>query len=177
VLLIDVDGVLNPLGSATPPGFDAHQLTGDCGRTYTLRMNALHGEWLAGLADVYDLAWATTWWRQADTIARWVGLPVGLPRIQFPRVTFDWPYPWAPKTPHVRRFAAGRRVAWIDDDHTINDLEALTTSYPAGRHVLGDTAPCTSALLLGTVWLQGMTFEHIEALRAWPTRGFVSEYI
>ena len=108
-LLIDVDGVLNPFGTVDRPrGFAWHQLGG-----YGVWLSRRHGEWLNGLADWFDLVWATTWEHDADLlIAPVVGLPSGLPVIEFNDGTADETW----KLPDVARFVGDRPCAWIDDD-------------------------------------------------------------
>jgi len=111
LLLIDVDGVLNPLvvqpPGHVPPGFTAYDLA-----DHRVLLAAHHGAWLSDLASDFDLVWATTWEHDADRlIAERVGLPRGLPVI-----TFDWPQTgWTAKLPDVIRFVGDRPVAWIDD--------------------------------------------------------------
>ena len=63
-LLIDVDGVLNPFGAVDRPrGFAWHELGG-----YGVWLSRRHGEWLNGLAEWFDLVWATTWEHDADLL-------------------------------------------------------------------------------------------------------------
>ena len=112
VLLIDVDGVLNPEGSRRTIGrredvrFRKYSLGG-----FRVFLSRDHGAWLAGLADRYDLAWCTTWEHDAN---RLVSPLVGLPR-DLPVVTFDWSVS-ARKLPFVDAWLAGRPALWIDDD-------------------------------------------------------------
>jgi hypothetical protein len=59
MLLLDVDGVLNPYGPDCPPGFVEHALFPD--EDEPVRLCAVHGEWIAELAGAYDVVWATGW--------------------------------------------------------------------------------------------------------------------
>ena len=111
LLLIDVDGVLNPLAleppGHVPPGFVAHDLEG-----LRVLLARQHGAWLTDLGADFDLVWATSWVHDADRlIAELVGVPRGLPVI-----TFDSPQTgWTAKLPDVIRFVGDRPVAWVDD--------------------------------------------------------------
>lgn len=82
-------------------------------------------------AGTFNLAWCTTWWRRIETIAPLVGLPSGLPAVPLPRWSgHDRPFRCAPKTPHVRRFANGRPMAWLDDDFLSIDADCATVAAP-----------------------------------------------
>lgn len=171
LLLIDVDGVLNPLGPpADRPGHIAQHVDDERGKTYLLRLNPEHGQWLLGLSNAYDLAWCTTWWRRIDVIAPLVGLPLGLPAVPITRWSGnDWPYQCSPKTPHVRRFTSGRAVAWIDDDFLQITADYRTLSAPADdRNLLtGGTPPAQDVLLLPAYPKLGLQRRHIEQARVW----------
>ena len=85
LLLLDVDGVLNPLGVREAPGFIPF-VVDDPGAvgTVPVLLSPEHGRWLTSLADEYQLVWATSWEGDADRlIAERVGLPRGLPFIAF----------------------------------------------------------------------------------------------
>jgi hypothetical protein len=58
-LLLDVDGVLNPYGTATcPDGFTEYDLfPGE----EPVRLCPAHGEWITELRHVFDVAWASAW--------------------------------------------------------------------------------------------------------------------
>ena len=111
LLLLDVDGVLNPFAvrpGVVPPGFTEYTLLG-----YRVLLTARHGEWLAPFREWFEVAWATTWELDANAlIAPRVGLPADLPVVRFGDVdrTAGW------KLPAVAAFCGDRPVAWIDDD-------------------------------------------------------------
>jgi hypothetical protein len=111
LLLLDVDGVLNPFAAKPghiPPGFSEHTLLG-----YRVLLTPRHGEWLARLGDRFELVWATTWEHEANTlIAPRVGLPTDLAVITFGEL--DQNAGW--KLPAVEHFCGDRPAAWIDDD-------------------------------------------------------------
>ena len=115
-LLIDVDGVLNPLMVADD--FELHELRpiGWTGPPLTVQLTPRHGEWITALTDVFDLVWATTWEQSANLlISPIVGLPTDLPVIPFvePRLRHDWEVSF--KSPSVARWVEGHSFVWLDD--------------------------------------------------------------
>ena len=108
LLLIDVDGVLNPLVPGLRSGFVSYVLLG-----YDVQLSRLHGRWLSGLGDVFDLTWATTWEHDADRIiAPLIDLPSGLPVIEFRSQSPGQTW----KLTDVETYVEDRPFAWIDDD-------------------------------------------------------------
>lgn len=106
LLLIDVDGVLNPFASReTRTGFTLYQLAG-----FPVRLNPAHGTALRALADRFDLVWATTWEDQANAL---IGPRVGLPHL--PVIHFDFQRHDGAKWPDVARFVGDRPVCWLED--------------------------------------------------------------
>ena len=65
-LLLDVDGVLNPYGTAAcPEGFTEYDLfPGE----EPVRLCPVHGEWISELRHVFDVAWATAWNDEANRL-------------------------------------------------------------------------------------------------------------
>jgi hypothetical protein len=128
LLLIDVDGVLNPYvrpGAAPPDGYAVHHLGGQ-----RVVLSFQHGAWLHELAEQFDLAWVTAWEAEANSlIGPMIGAPPDLPVIQFHERLVDG---WIWKLPAVRRFAEDRPMAWLDDDPALTP----TSGPPAGwrRH-------------------------------------------
>ena len=170
LLLIDVDNVLNVAPGPRRPDADwqVHQARSYRGTEYTLHLNPEHGRWLTGLAELFELTWCTTWWRVAnERIAPPIGLPTDLPAVPLPDTWSNVPLDYAAKTPHVRRYAAGRALAWIDDDIDDRDAEALTRLKPDDRSHLAGTQRCASALTLNVDPDVGLTEGHIERLRKW----------
>ncbi len=142
LLLLDVDGVLNPFAAkptARPRGYRTYRYTTDrrfysgpnARRHQGLRiwLHPAHGAQLRALAAEAGLAlaWATTWLHDANT---YVGPAIGLPPIpvvEFPEADLapdesGWTS-WTPtggwKWPAVAAYAAGRPLAWLDDDHDL----------------------------------------------------------
>jgi hypothetical protein len=148
-LLIDVDGVLNPLAvrpeGDVPSGFVAYDLDG-----FRVFLAREHGSWLTGLSVDFDLVWATSWEHDADRlIAERVGLPRGLPVITFESSQTGW----MKKLPDVIRFVGDRPVAWIDDDLGPDEYD-----WASSRAV--------STLLIQPDHRVGLTPAHIDRLRS-----------
>jgi hypothetical protein len=66
LLLLDVDGVLNPFAApACPPGYAEHEFfPGED----PVRLCAAHGPWLRELATRFQIAWATAWGTNANRL-------------------------------------------------------------------------------------------------------------
>jgi hypothetical protein len=102
LLLLDVDGVLNPFAAAAcPPGYTEHDFfPGE----EPVRLCPTHGSWLAELATRFQIAWATAWGTDANRLlAPLLQIP-DLPVIAFP------PVPFHPrdKLPAITRYAGHR---------------------------------------------------------------------
>ncbi len=147
LLLMDVDGVLNPFPK-TPEGFD--ELDFFPGEDGPVRLLRAHGEWLLELGEVYEVAWATGWGENANRfLAPHFGLPE-YPVVVVPSVRFDP----VEKVPAIDVFAGDRAAAWVDD---IVTPEART--WAARR-----TAP---TLLLEVDAAVGLVRSQVEELIAW----------
>ena len=148
LLLLDVDGVLNPHAApCCPPGYTEHELfPGE----EAVRVGAAHGRWLTELATRFQLAWATAWGAEANRLlAPLLEIPE-LPVIGFP------PVPFHPrdKLPAVARYAGGRPLAWVDDQ-----LPAETRAWAAARR-----AP---ALLIEVDPADGLTRPVVDGCLRW----------
>jgi hypothetical protein len=65
VLLVDVDGVLNPSGFDQPPGgFTPNRFFPEDDDPALLA--ELHGEWLRELSHVFGMVWASAWGEEAN---------------------------------------------------------------------------------------------------------------
>ena len=107
LLLLDVDGVVCPLGKT------AVDQVAIAGAYANLSHHRLLPAWLAELAEAFELVWATTWEDDANTIlSPLLGLP-DLPVIGF-KGTAVGPGETV-KLPAVRRFVGNRAFAWVDD--------------------------------------------------------------
>lgn len=148
LLLLDVDGVLNPFAAdACPPGYTEHALfPGE----EPVRLCAAHRAWLRELAAPFDIVWATAWGAEANRLlAPLLSLPE-LPVISFPPVPFEP----LEKLPAIRRFAGRRPLVWMDDVIT-----AEATIWAARRRV--------STLLIGADPAVGLTRAAIEQALQW----------
>ncbi len=111
LLLVDVDGVLNPWQAiACPDGFREYSFfPGE-----RVLLSEGHGELLRSLSSSFELVWATAWEHKANRlICPVIALPE-LPVIEFPRI---WPDYLFRKLPAVIESVGDRPCAWIDDEH------------------------------------------------------------
>lgn len=150
VLLLDVDGVLNPYGTACPDGYEEHVLfPGD----EPVRVCRAHGAWIRELAGAYDVVWGSAWGAGANRLlGPLLGLPE-LPYVAFPPV----PFPAARKVASIDRHLGDRPAAWIDDL-----LGPEAREWAAAR-----TAP---TLLLEVDPAVGLTREVVDRALAWAAR-------
>jgi hypothetical protein len=125
ILLVDVDGVLNPWAAvACPYGYEEYDfIPGE-----RVLLSAGHGELLASLATSYELVWATAWEHNANQlICPVLSLPE-LPVIEFPLSGRDLLFR---KLPAVIDAVGDRPCAWIDDAHMPDHYEwAMTRGVP-----------------------------------------------
>jgi len=158
LLLLDVDGVLNPLGRRAR-GFRRYDVTVG-GEVYTVFLNRRHGAKLLALAEATgaELTWATTWEHLAN---EWISPRVGLPSL--PVVEFTGPAPAAggvlSKTPHVAGFVKGRPFVWFDDAVGPEDVRYLEEHPDVGEF-----------LLVEVDHRLGLTDEHLDQARDWLSR-------
>jgi hypothetical protein len=147
---MDVDGVLNPF-PATPKGFDELDFFPE--EDEPVRLLQAHGEWLAELSEVYDVAWATGWGDNANRfLAPHFGLPE-YPVVVVPSTRFDP----ADKVPAVDAYAGDRATAWVDDIVT-----SEARAWAAER-----AAP---TLLLEVESAVGLVRSQVDELLAWAAR-------
>ena len=152
LVLIDVDGVLNPSFSARTRKHLAYhddwirRRGYSRGEEYRLFLNPAHGKWLKDLSRETgaELAWATTWEECANSqVGRWLKLP---------------PLEWAPapvrrKQDGVIPWTSGRPFAWFDDELSLAEKVRQRTDQP---HKV--------------IWVPegtGLTREHIGYARDW----------
>jgi hypothetical protein len=111
LLLLDVDGVLNPFAApACPAGYTEHHFfPGE----EPVRLCPAHGSWLQELATRFQIVWATAWGADANRLLAPLLRFPDLPVIPFPAVPF---HP-RDKLPAIIRYAGHRSLAWIDDAH------------------------------------------------------------
>ena len=109
LLLLDVDGVLNPFAApACPAGYTEHHFfPGE----EPVRLCPAHGSWLQELATRFQIVWATAWGADANRLLAPLLRCPDLPVIPFP------PVPFHPrdKLPAITRYAGHRSLAWVDE--------------------------------------------------------------
>jgi hypothetical protein len=119
LILVDVDGVLNPDFRCHPPYCECHPgwrrvKVYPIGVQYQVYVNPLLGSWLTRLAadTGAELAWGTTWENHAND---WIGPLTGLPVL-----------PVAPVSGYgkatVLPWTAGRPFVWFDDDGAVAEI-------------------------------------------------------
>lgn len=107
LILLDVDGPINPFRGPTPEGYTTQRLL-----IFDVRLNPDHGPALLKVAEETgaELAWASTWEHNANEyIGCRIGLPT-LPVIEVASRSSRW------KFGPVLDYAAGRPLLWFDDD-------------------------------------------------------------
>ncbi|MEO3799475.1 HAD domain-containing protein [Nonomuraea sp. B1E8] len=157
LLLLDVDGVLNPMGRPTP-GYRRYRCTIG-GEVYTVHLNPRHGRRLLDLAIATgsELAWATTWEQHAND---WIAPRIGLPSLPVIPLTTDPPSEHGEmfKTPHVAAYAGRRPFVWFDDQVWAED-----ENYLRVRQGL------TDFLLIHVDPMRGLTSRHLGMAEEWLT--------
>ncbi|MFJ5553110.1 hypothetical protein [Streptomyces sp. NPDC093225] len=128
LLLLDVDGPLNPYRDplAGLRGYTSHRMRPEVWLSFQrpgsrrvrrglrVRLHPGHGARLTALP--YELAWATTWMHQANSlVSPHIGLPDDLPVIEWPELFARDPDGLYWKTRPLLDWAAGRPFAWVDD--------------------------------------------------------------
>jgi len=148
LLLLDVDGVLNPYAASDcPVGYDEHEFfPGE----EPVRLCPAHGSWLEELAVQFQLVWATAWGAEANRLlAPRLQIP-GLPVIRFPAAPF---HP-RDKLAAIIRYAGHRPLVWIDDQLTPE------------AHAWADQRRIPT-LLIGTDPAEGLTRAAVEQALRW----------
>lgn len=162
LLLIDVDGPLNPYASShntmnkrnrqagVDRRFVLHRLLG-----YKVWLNKWHGHQLLTLADQFELTWCTTWEHDANVyIGPRLGLPE-LPVLEFDKKRIGSDDGTYFKTHEIVAFVAGRAFAWVDDEIGDKD-QAYVTQHHHGPAKLLQIDPAT-----------GLTQDHFDTLATW----------
>lgn len=157
LLLLDVDGVLNPARRSSPR-FRRFECVAD-GEWFRLLLDPRHGAKLTALIRETGatLTWATTWGERANAeICPRIGLP------PLPVIPIDGDPPRPPgvnlKTWHVAEYVRGRPFVWFDDDLGPADLEFLN-----GHPGVGDF------LVVAVDPRDGLGDAHLDAARRWLT--------
>jgi hypothetical protein len=183
LLLLDVDGPLNPYAAKRnlrPPGYATFRRTSygawlggrNARRHKGLRvwLHPGHGAILRALAEEtgLELVWATTWLDEANTfIGPSVGLPE-LPVIHYPPADLQcegdgghrWRRDGAWKWSGVAAYAAGRPLAWLDDDHGYPHFARARGAFEHERR------NCPT-LLCHVDPRSGLQTAHLDEIRSW----------
>lgn len=123
LLLLDVDGPLNPFEASTcPQGYTIHRVRPEgWGTALRLYLNPRHGRMLTQITRYVDLVWATAWREEAN---REIGPRIGLPELPVVPLEGGWhtvtAHIW--KLDAVSAYVGERPFAWFDDDFTKDDL-------------------------------------------------------
>ena len=153
LILIDVDGVLNPFyADEMPEPWTKNRITVNDGRTFTVFLNPEHGPKLLALAEETgaELAWGSIWKDQANDH---IGPRIGLPRLPFA------PMPFHGSGTKARSFVPwtdGRPFVWFDDD-----CIALDTAVQMVDRVKQPFLP----VLINPA--TGLTDRHLSEARSW----------
>jgi hypothetical protein len=157
LLLIDVDGVLNPFGfwEPLPNEFVKYSIKVNDGRTFSVHLNAEHGKRLLDLSDRFELTWCTTWVHEAnEKIGPKIGLPE-LPVVEWNNVQPQWAIGdlcW--KTLDVIDYTVERPFVWLDGDIGEADVDYIGYKRGDNNFALAKTD--------AFVGLEDMHFESIE---------------
>ncbi len=147
LLLMDVDGVLNPYPNC-PDGFSEYDFFPEDDEP--VRLAEFHREWLHELAERFTMVWATGWGQDANRhLCPHFGLPE-LRTIIFPPVPFEP----AAKVPAIAAFVGDRPIAWVDDVVTVDAREWAE-------------ARVSQTLLVEVDHQVGLTRNAVDALLAW----------
>ena len=136
LVLLDVDGVLNPF-ERPHRGYRRHRCSPN-GVTFRLWLNPAHGPSLLDLAESTgaELAWASYW---CDNANEWISPRVGLPQLPFV------PIPRFPgieegrtlgawKARHVAAWAERRPFVWFEDEP--DATECIAAEEGVADHLL-----------------------------------------
>ncbi|WP_206061946.1 HAD domain-containing protein [Nonomuraea basaltis] len=154
LILLDVDGVLNPWYRPGPE-WEVHEAIGH-DMTYRVVLNPAHGPMLLELAHDTGsaLVWATTWVELAN---REIGPRIGLPELPVIPVNVGREVPGVGhKTPQVAEYVAGRPFVWFDDDLTRSDTKFLKGHDGVGSFRIIQVGP-----------RQGLNDRHLRQAAAW----------
>lgn len=152
LVLLDVDGVLNPLQRSA--GYQRYRAMPG-GVTYRLLLNPRHGPLLTGLAAETgaEIVWASYW---TDAANDWIAPRIGLPRLRHVPIPPRRPGmslgAW--KARQVAAWVGGRPFVWLEDEP---DVPAVLASQPRlGPYLIVPVDP-----------REGLTDDHVELARVW----------
>jgi HAD domain in Swiss Army Knife RNA repair proteins len=164
LLMVDIDGVISLFGApghgATwPAGPDrGHEEAGAQGSFHSIDgiphfLSATAAAHLLGLAEHFDLVWASGWEDRAEEyLPHLLGLPAGLPFLRFERSPGTRNAHW--KLAAIDAYAGQRPLAWIDD------------AFNEACHEWAEKRPAPT-LLVRTEPKDGLTLREARLLAAW----------
>ncbi|MCO6005639.1 HAD domain-containing protein [Actinoallomurus purpureus] len=152
LVLLDVDGVLNPLQRS--PGYQRYRASPN-GVVYRLLLNPAHGPLLTGLATDTgaEIVWASYW---TDAANDWIGPRIGLPPLRHVPIPPHDPAfslgAW--KARHVADWVGDRPFVWLEDEPDVPDV--LASEARLGPYLVVPVDP-----------LEGLTETHVTQARVW----------
>jgi hypothetical protein len=151
LLLIDFDGVLNPFAASDcPPGFTEYELDEFPGDE-KVRLNPAHARWLADLAPLYEMAWASACPQDLNLYCERLIQLSPMQRVPMPLPPFDPDQ----KVGAVDAFVGDRAVAWLDD--AFGERGRTWARERRAPTLLVDVDPST-----------GLTQKVVDLLATWP---------
>jgi hypothetical protein len=149
LLLVDIDGVLNPYAAITcPDGYKEYGVFPEDDQP--MRLATSHGEWLRELGDAFDVVWASGWGFDAHRALSPILEIPELPWVPFPPIPFEP----AAKVPAVAAYVGERTAAWVDDR-----LVPAAWEWAESRAVPTLLLPVDPAI--------GLTRRHVDDLITW----------
>jgi len=150
ILAVDIDGVISLFGAETPPDRSFTKLELVDGVPHLISLPT--GDRLRRLSEHFELAWASGWEDKANYyLPGLLGLPE-LPYVGFDDAVAAGAAHW--KLGPLEEFAAGRPLAWIDDNFDQSCYQWAERREPPTLLVLTETHI-------------GLEEAHVEALRQW----------
>ena len=155
--MVDIDGVISLFGASARvdrrTGEEAVEGSFHSVEGIPHFLSSTAAAHLLGLADRFELVWASGWEERADEhLPHLLGLPKGLPFLRFSRSVGRSNAHW--KLEAIEAHAAGRALAWIDDA-----LDERCQAWARER-----AAP---TLLVQTEPERGLTLREVRLLREW----------
>jgi hypothetical protein len=150
LLAVDVDGVISLFGAENPPDRSFTKLELVDGIPHLISLPC--GDRLQRLSEHFELVWATGWEDKANFyLPSLLGLPE-LPYVSFDVAARAGDAHW--KVGALEEYAAGRALAWIDDN------------FDESCYEWAERRP-QPTLLVPTETHLGLEEGHVEALHQW----------
>jgi hypothetical protein len=147
LLLLDVDGVLNPFPD-TPDGYSEYRFFPEDDEP--VRLCADHADWLRELMADFEIVWASAWGEAANEL---ICPAFGLPSFRVVALPSS-PFEPREKVPAVAAFVGERPAAWVDD--VVTDEARAWARERQARTLIVEASSAS-----------GLTREIVERLKAW----------